>query len=258
MPPNSPHHGAACGLSMPPMERWRCSMSLIAALARIVACGWLLAAAAPVHADAGSDLGARVQELVRRSAPAMPDVRVEVEVGAIDPRLQLAPCVRVTPYLPPNTRLWGAARVGVRCDEGARWNVYLPLRVRVWARSTVLTQDLPAGTLLEAAHLAESAMVDLAAAPGEPVRREADALGRVLARALRRGDGLRRSDLKPRQWFAAGEPVRVHAVGSGFTVLALGEALVPGVEGGVARVRLDGGRVVSGRPTGPRQLELRL
>ena len=75
-------------------------------------------------------------------------MRVEIELGALDPRLKLAPCAHITPYLPPHARLWGATRIGVRCDEGARWSVYLPVRIKVFARASTITQDLPAGTVL--------------------------------------------------------------------------------------------------------------
>ena len=200
----------------------------------------------------------RARQLVLQAATRVqPGVRVEVEVGALDPRLKLAPCARVTPYLPANTRPWGATRLGVRCDEGARWNVYLPLRVRVFARATTLAQDLAAGAVLQAAHLVDGE-IDLAAQPSPALRRGDQAVGRALARPLRRGDGLREADLRARQWFAAGDSVRVRVAGAGYTVLAEGQALAPGIEGQTAKVRLEGGRVVSGRPSGPRQLEVLL
>jgi flagella basal body P-ring formation protein FlgA len=47
-------------------------------------------------------------------------------------------------------------------------------------------------------------------------------------------------------------------VGSGFAVHGSGEALTAGMEGRSARVRTPSGRIVSGRPMGPRQMEIRL
>jgi flagellar basal body P-ring formation protein FlgA len=233
-----------------PGRRW--------ALRCIVAVSALVAPLAGRGADAAADatLADRARQLIEQAAArAQPGVRVEVEVGALDPRLKLAPCARATPYLPANMRPWGATRLGVRCDEGARWNVYLPLRVRVFARAATLAQDLPAGAVLQTAHLVDGE-INPAAQPSPAVRRVDQAVGRALTRPLRRGDGLREGDLRARQWFAAGDSVRVRVAGAGYTVLAEGQALAPGIEGQTAKVRLEGGRVVSGRPSGPRQLEV--
>lgn len=41
--------------------------------------------------------------------------RVEITLGALDPRLKLAPCDKVKAYLPDNAHLWGKTRVGLRC-----------------------------------------------------------------------------------------------------------------------------------------------
>ena len=215
------------------------------------------AVAAPVSPESAV-LTERVQQLAREALRAEPDdVRVEVEIGALDPRLKLAPCARITPYLPQGTRLWGATRIGVRCDEGARWNVYLPVRVKVFAKALTVVRPLAAGTVLETAHLSV-ADIDLAAEPGSAVRADAEAIGRALSRPLRAGQALRRGDLRPRQWFAAGDTVRIVLHGTGYSVVSEGRAIGPGLEGQTARIRTEGGRVVSGRVVGTRQVELLL
>ncbi|MCA3033910.1 MAG: hypothetical protein ING33_01670, partial [Rhodocyclaceae bacterium] len=40
--------------------------------------------------------------------------RIEVDVGQLDPRLNLAPCGRTEAYLTAGTRLWGKSKVGLR------------------------------------------------------------------------------------------------------------------------------------------------
>src|SRR6187455_736115 len=88
--------------------------------------------------------------------------RVEVSVGQLDPRLRLAPCQSIEPYLPPGVRLWGKARIGLRCKAGPTpWNVYLPITVKVFGRALVLPAGAAAGAVLTEADLAE-AEVDLA------------------------------------------------------------------------------------------------
>jgi flagella basal body P-ring formation protein FlgA len=184
--------------------------------------------------------------------------RVEVEVGQLDPRLTLAPCTRIEPYLPANVRLAGRTRIGLRCLQGpTHWNVYLPLTVKIIARSLVAAAPLPAGTVLQVHHLAE-AEVDLAASPDPAIAQPGAALGRTLSRAVGAGDALRQGDLKARVWFAAGDVVQVIAVGAGFAVSAEGQAVSAGIEGQPARVRTESGRVVVGTPTAERRVELAL
>jgi len=200
----------------------------------------------------------QIQQLAQQAGAGMPaGTRVEVEVGALDPRLKLAPCARITPYLPTGTRLWGRAQVGLRCAEGARWSVYLPVTVKVFAKAWTANQPLALGTVVSAAHL-QLDEVDIAAEPSPVILQAQAALGRPLARALRPGQVLREADLKARQWFAAGDTVRIVSVGTGFAISADGQALSNGIEGQPVKVRTEGGRVVIGRATGTRQVEVSL
>ena len=72
------------------------------------------------------------------------------------------------------------------------------------------------------------------------------------------GQALRQADLKLRQWFAAGDPVRIVAVGPGFSVSGEGVALNPGLEGQAVRVRTESGRLVIGMPRADRRVEVTL
>ncbi len=69
---------------------------------------------------------------------------------------------------------------------------------------------------------------------------------------------MRQAHIKSRQWFAAGETVKLVAAGDGFALEGAGQALTNGIEGQPARVRTESGRVVTGLPTGERRLELTL
>lgn len=202
----------------------------------------------------------RVRQLAETAARASapPQTRVVVEIGALDPRLRLAPCALVQPYLPPGVAAWGRSRIGLRCLEGAtRWNVTLPVRVAVFGRALVASGPLPAGVVLAQEQLA-LADIDLAAEPGAVFTDVAQLAGRVLARPLAAAEAVRAPALKPRQWFAAGETVQVRAVGEGFAVVAEAQALSPGLDGQDVRVRFESGRVASGRAVGERRVELPL
>lgn len=203
-----------------------------------------------------------VAEQVRQLALAagqrtLPGARVEVEVGQLDPRLHLAPCERVQPYLPNGSKPWGKTRVGLRCEQGAtHWNVFLPVTVKVFGRGLVAAAALPAGTTLAETDLREEE-VDLAVG-GSAITSAQAALGRTLLRALNPGDALHQSDLKQRQYFAAGQTVQLVAVGSGYQVSGEGQALTPGLEGQTVRVRTDSGRVVTGQAVADHRVEIPL
>ncbi len=185
-------------------------------------------------------------------------VRVEVKVGKLDPRLKLAPCQHIETYLPPGLPVWGATRIGLRCTQGARpWNVSIPIQVSVFAQATVVRTALPAGSVLDAGQLGQ-AEVDIAAAPGAAVPDPMLAVGRTLGRSVAAGATLRQTDLKARQFFAAGETVRVTALGPGWQVVTEGQAIGAGIEGQAVHVRTEGGRLLTARPTGDRQVEVTL
>jgi flagella basal body P-ring formation protein FlgA len=212
-------------------------------------------APAPTPA-AATDLEQQVRQFALE-AGAMPGLRLEVQVGSLDPRLRLAPCERVEPYLPAGTRLWGRTRIGLRCTQGATpWNVYLPLTVKVFGRGLMAAATLPAGALLTSADV-RAGEIDLAEGASPLLTPEA-AVGRTLARPLATGQTLRQADLRARQWFAAGDTVQITAIGPGFRVSGEGQALGPGFEGRTARVRTDSGRVVLGLPVAERRLEVGL
>jgi flagellar basal body P-ring formation protein FlgA len=219
--------------------------------------GWLAAAQAAEPAsgvDAALDQQVRQLALQSVRAGAAGVTRVEVALGTLDPRLHLAPCQQIDPYLPNGVRLWGKTRIGLRCTRGpTAWNVYLPITVKAWGRALVATAALPAGSVLAATDVAQ-AEVDLAEDPSMALNDTPNAIGRT----LQPGQSLRQAHLKPRQWFAAGEIVQVLARGDGFSVASAGEALTAGIEGQSARVRTEGGRVLVGLPVAENRVELPL
>ncbi len=255
------------------MSFWNCQFPRRCHCLRLVAA--LLCAAWPAlgfaQAAAAGGVEGVIEQQARRlalegakaaagAAPAglVAAPRIEVEVGQLDPRLRLAPCQKVDAYVPEGTRLWGRSRIGLRCAQGAvKWNVYLPITVKVFGTAMVATNSLASGGVLAAADLAP-AEVDLAEDTAAPVTRGELAIGRMLTRALKPGQSLRVSHLKMRQWFAAGETVLVIGQGEGFSVAGEAQALNPGIEGVAVRVRTESGRVLTGLPVGERRVELSL
>jgi flagellar basal body P-ring formation protein FlgA len=250
------------------------SIALLGSLARATprVLSWLLAGALafvlvvlgvlPARADEAAALDPALLDSVRAlalgSTTAKGALRVEVAIGQLDPRLRLAPCQRVEPYLPVGVRLWGKARIGLRCKEGATlWSVYLPITVKVYGRALVVPAGAEAGSILAAADLSE-AEVDLAEEFSPAIVDAKAAEGRVVAQPIKPGQTLRQAQLKARQYFAAGDTVKLVASGEGFALEAEGQALNAGVEGQPAKVRTESGRVLTGIPSGERRVEVAL
>lgn len=219
--------------------------------------------AAPAQAAPGTPeptLEQQVRQLAESGTQAKPAgvTRIDIQVGQLDPRLHLAPCQKVQPYLPAGARLWGKTRIGLRCVQGTTpWNVYMPVTVRIYGQALVATAPMAVGTTLTERDLVQGE-VDLAEDTSMAVGDASLAVGRTLARALSPGQSLRQAHLKARQWFQAGETVKLVAFGPGFSVASDGEALSPGIEGQPARVRTESGRVLTGIPAGDHRVEVAL
>jgi flagella basal body P-ring formation protein FlgA len=204
------------------------------------------------------------QRVSRSGAADAPDSagpvvsRLEVSLGAADSRLRLAPCDKVQVYVPDGIKLWGRSRVGLRCEQGAvRWNVFVPVTVRVFGQGVVPAVNLTLGSRIEAADL-RLAEVDLAAEGSPAILNVQEAAGRLMAHGVQAGQSLRQGHLKAKRYFAVGDQVRLVVKGPGFSVNGEGEALTPGDEGVCARIRTEAGRIVCGRPVGERVVELLL
>lgn len=184
--------------------------------------------------------------------------RFEIEVGKLDPRLKLAPCQRVEPHLPAGIRLWGKTRIGLRCVQGpTKWNVYLPITVKVFGKGLVAVTSLPAATPLSPADFAE-AEVDLAAEQGNVVTDPSLVAGRTLYGPMAPGQVLRQSLIKPRKFFDAGDTVTITASGPGFSASGEGQALTNGMEGMPARIKIDNGKILSGVPISNHRVDVKL
>lgn len=207
-------------------------------------------AQAPSAAEPGVDLAPLTQrwlnDAMARNQPAGTPLRMEVSVGSLDPRLRLAPCARVEPYLPAGSRLWGRTRLGLRCVEGpTAWNVYLPVTVKAFGPAWVLTGPVAPGAVLTADDATE-AEVDWAEESAPVMAQPEMWVGQVAARQLMAGQALRQAMVRPPQLFRAGAQVKVVAQGPGYAISSAGQALSPGGVGQIVRIRMDNGRIVSG------------
>lgn len=219
----------------------------------------LVAASLPAAAQYAESTQQWVEQVLAQLPPdAKGPLRMEVVVGALDSRLRLAPCGQVEPYLPPNTRLWGRARLGLRCVDGAtRWSVFLPITVKAFGPAWVLRGPVAQGAVL-APDDAEQTEVDWAEDRSPVLADPALWVGHIATRAYTPGQAIRQSMVKPPVAFQAGTQVRVVAQGPGFAVSSDAQALSAGVIGQPARVRMENGRIMSGTVLDARTVQLAL
>lgn len=253
----------SCAVPPPPTEsrdppRARLAATTLLALALTLPGAGARAADSPPPDTLAAARNQALQQVQQAAEALAEGRRFEVEAGPPPNMQRLAPCAEVQASLPPGYRAWGSTRVGLRCVQGpVRWQVYLPVTVRVWGPALVPRQALPAGRKLAAEDL-QPAEVDLAALPSPALQDPAEAEGRVLMRSLAPGQALRAGDLRQRQWFSAGSPVQLTAIGRGFAVEGRGQALGAGLDGQPVRVRIDNGSIVQGIAVGENRVELRL
>lgn len=220
----------------------------------------------PAHAQTHAELEALSQrwadaalqgEGLAGEATAGLPLRLQIQLGKLDARLQLAACAKVEPYLPPGTRLWGRTRIGLRCVQGARpWNVFLPVTVQAFGPAWVLNGNVRMGDALTAAD-ASLAEIDWAESDSPVVANQPDWVGLEAARHLQAGQALRQNLLRSPQLFAQGAQVKIAAGGGGFSIISSGRAMAAGAEGANVRVRMDNGRLVSGTVNAQGVVEVR-
>ena len=206
------------------------------------------------HAQDASNDSLRLY--IEQAAGRLPG-RVEVILGRLDERLQLAPCQRVEPYVPPGTRLWGRARVGLRCLEGANWNVYLPVEIKVFGPALVASRPLAYGQIVgpDDTRVDE---VELSREPGNALTDAGGLEGKTAARGIAAGQVLRAEYFRTPPVVSSGDTVRLVLNGAGFTVTASGRTLSSAQDGESVRVQTDSGRVVQGVARPGKLVELRL
>ncbi|MBB3046387.1 flagella basal body P-ring formation protein FlgA [Litorivivens lipolytica] len=72
-----------------------------------------------------------------------------IEAGRLDSRSRLPRCAgAVKAFLPSRAQIKRRTTVGVRCEQGASWTVYLPVNITAYAKALVAIRPLPAGTVL--------------------------------------------------------------------------------------------------------------
>jgi len=203
-------------------------------------------------------------EDVLRAPLAKRGATATTQVAPPDVRRTLAACTRAVGFLPPGARLVGKTMVGVRCTEGASWQTFVGVDVRVSGPVWTTTRALRPGDVIGGADLvptnAPLASADFDANPRGLASLDSRApapIGSTVQRATANGRPLVQADVKQAGRVDAGEAVRVVYRGDGFAVSAEGRAVGAADPGAVLLVRLASGSLVNGMLRDDRNVEIR-
>lgn len=215
----------------------------------LAACGLALALPAAAQSTQAAQQDPRlirksVERFLHLQTAGLPG-EVSIEVGSVDPRLKLGACPTMQTFLPRSSRAWGKTMVGVRCNEGNRWTIYVQASVRVQGDYYVSAAPLAQGTMIDEAQLVK-AQGDLSSLPNGVITDPAQALGKTLTMPLAAGLPLRQEILRSPPVVQQGQVVRIVLNGPGFSVSNEGRALSSGAEGQLIQARTSQGQVVSG------------
>jgi flagella basal body P-ring formation protein FlgA len=225
---------------------------------RVLACAWAVALLAGVTTSGVAaplqgveSIEQAVRSFLQTQAPSVKG-SVQVTVGSVDPRLQLAECAEPLQTLfAPGSRPVGNVTVGVRCPGPASWSIYVPARVEVHDRIVIINQSLPRGAVLSPEVLAVDDQ-DVTSLTGGYFTDPQAVIGKVTRRPVIQGTAVSQALLQEARLIKRGDRVSLVARGAGLEVRMEGEALEEGGRGEKIRVRnLNSRREVQGTVSGP-------
>jgi flagellar basal body P-ring formation protein FlgA len=175
------------------------------------------------------------------------DSNVVVTAGALDPRLRLAPCpVPLQAALVAGTHVQPRMSVGVSCERGSRWTVYVPVTVESHISILVLRRAAARGARLSAADVErqERVVTGTAAAYLTDI---SELAGRTLKRPLAAGAALTIDAMADAIVVKRGQQVTLLASLGGLEVRAEGVAMSDApAEGRVKVQNMSSRRIVEG------------
>jgi len=183
--------------------------------------------------------------------------RIEIELPAADPRLQIPVCA-----LPLETAMsrhngqGGRVSVKVDCRDATPWSRHVAAQVRVFREVVVASRSIGRGTMLSAADIAVRE-VDVSTTRGQILESADTVLGMELRRPASPGDVLSMDMLITPLMVKRGDTVVVTAERSGVVIRQQGVALQDGEAGKQIQIRnARSERVINAVVTGPGEVKV--
>lgn len=185
-----------------------------------------------------------VEQFLQRQASGLPG-QVSIDVGQIDPRLNLPACMQPEPFLAHGSRAWGKTSVGIRCTAPSPWTIYVTANVHVMADYVATAVPLAQGQMVGNNDLTKM-RGDLTTLPSGVITDPSLAVGRTTMSSLQLGAPLRQDMLRAQAAVQMGQTIRLLSSGPGFRVTTEAKALNNATEGQTVQARTVAGLVISG------------
>lgn len=162
----------------------------------------------------------------------------KIKIGNVDPRLRLPACPQIQAYLSENSPLIGNISVGIRCQVGKRWSLFVSAQVKLQKRVLVAKRALKRGVIL-GQHDVALEEKELFNQHHQYLTNVSEVLGQQLKRSVRAGEPLQLNRLEPPKLVRRGQSITILAEGAGVSVRMSGKALMDGRSGDRIQVEND-------------------
>jgi flagellar basal body P-ring formation protein FlgA len=182
------------------------------------------------------------------AVPALtaPTNRQRLQVGPIQPRLQLARCGNLKANIAPGPRNPARVLIELRCDGATPWHLYVPVKVIGTSPVVLTAHAIVMGTVLTAKDVIVEQHDVLALPPGY-LDDPSIAVGMTAARAISGGAVLTNQQLLGARVVQRGQTVTLVADAGGISVRMPGKVLTDGLVNQRVRVEnLSSGKIVEG------------
>lgn len=212
-----------------------------------------LASASPA-AESG-ELEKALRAFAASQAPALPG-KTSLEVARLPESPKIAACKRWQVSLPDRARFWGQVSLGAQCLDGSQQSLYVSARVRIDGTAIVASRHIASGQTIASDDLTRLE-TDLGSFPPDLMLDPASIQGRVSRTAIAPGRPILKSQLRQEQVIEAGQSVRIELVDGALAVSNEGVAISSAAAGQSVRVKLEGGRIITGTATEDGRVEIR-
>lgn len=169
---------------------------------------------------------------------------IAIEVGTFDIQ-KLAPCSQLETYTPTGARSIGRSHVGLRCISGNTRQILVPVKISVIAPYVVTARPINAGDMISASDITLR-QGDLASLPSGVLLEPGQVVGKISRISMTPGHTVRSDHVRAPFVILQGQAVKVVFKGTGFAVSAEGKATMNAGAGELAKIRMLGGRLITG------------
>lgn len=178
----------------------------------------------------------KVREFAAKAVDKNPQIKTEIAVGKLDPRLRLAQC-----DTPLEIRQYNKARFGsqlsvsVSCPSNTRWSIYVPVSIKQFAKVLTVTRSIRKGHMVEQDDL-QWKEYELGRLAGGYFMDKQAVVGMIAQRNVRSGMVIAPRHLRPPFAVKKGQQVIIKAAIGGVEVKMSGTAQGNGARGDIINV----------------------